>query len=120
MKRFFIFAVLVIFSFFLYTQSASAQVLRSFGGKITSTTIPSIVCPGAYGPASILPAGLFPALPYATTLSTAGSLKPGSWVLGLYNPVPTPGLCYSTATVVPTPFPTFNVIKYGTSRGFGF
>ncbi len=124
------FACLLIFSFAVFTQSAFAQgmfaankftslpLLRPFGGKVTATIQPGITCAAQYGVMTITPVGLFPPTPYVIPATTQ-SVSVGSWILGLYNPTITPGLCY-TDSVPPVPYPTFSIIRFGASSGFSF
>lgn len=110
------FGLFFLVSFFLMSQSAFAfATLRSFGGKVTSTTFPGVTCAAQYGVITITPiGGIFPPTPYVI-LATAKTVSAGKWILGLYNSVLTPGPCYTDSTP-PLPYPTFNIVKFGASR----
>ncbi len=124
------FTCLLIFSFAVLTQNAYAQgmfasnkftaptILRPFGGKVTATVQPGVTCAAQYGVITITPVGPFPPTPYVIPATTQ-SVTIGSWILGLHTPTIAPGLCY-TDSAPPVPYPTFNIIRFGASRGFSF
>ncbi len=117
MKKLAAFGLFFLISFFLISQGAFAAfgTIRSFGGKVTSTTLPGVTCAAQYGIVTITPVGgIFPPTPYVI-LATTKTIGPGKWILGLYNSILTPGPCY-TDSPPPVPVPTFNIIKFGASK----
>jgi hypothetical protein len=110
---------LALFLFSAQNTFAALGTLRSFGGKIISTEQPGVLCAAQYGVITIRPiGGLFPPTPYVIE-ATRKTVSPGGWILGLYNPALVPGPCY-TDSFPPVPYPTFNIIKFGTSKGLSF
>lgn len=91
-------------------------IFLPFGGKVLSTITPGVVCAGE-GPITIRPVGPFPAAPYAVTPATRRyanfMITPGSWIVGLYEPVPAP-VC-GTTSVPPAPVPALPIIMFGVS-----
>ena len=121
MKHFTFVLLFILSTFILTSQTSFAALgtLRSFGGKVTTTTQPGVTCAARYGIMTIAPVGgFFPPTPYVIPATTK-TVTSGSWILGLYNSVLTPGLCY-TDDPIPVPIPTFTIIKFGASKGFSF
>ncbi|MCU0660113.1 MAG: hypothetical protein MUD00_00660 [Candidatus Pacebacteria bacterium] len=116
MKYCIFFFSITLFSFFFaaHISFAALGTMRSFGGRVISTTTPGITCGAQYGMMSIQPVGVFPATGYTITATTQ-SVNPGGWILGLYNATPTTGICY-TNTAPPIPVPSFNILKFSTSK----
>ena len=116
MKKLIMFGLFFLISFFLISQSTFAfGTFRSFGGKVTSTTMPGVTCAAQYGVITITPfGGIFPPTPYVI-LATSKTVSPGKWILGLYNSVIAPGPCYTDSTP-PVPYPTFDIFKFGVSK----
>ncbi len=116
-KLFTTIAIITLFlSLFQYTFAWGLP--QPFGGKIVSSTLPGISCPGT-GPVTIVPVSpLFPVTNYYIAPgvpSGYGKATDGSWVIGLYfNRFP---LCWTDSTP-PTPYSVHPVIMYGTSNGF--
>lgn len=100
---------------FVVPRPAHAQ-LRGFGGTVLTSYIPGTSCAGE-GPIFIIPKGTYPAGPYAVyplTLRYANYVvKPGSTILGLYFPIPLPGICYTA--VPPFTYPVFPIFSFGVS-----
>lgn len=117
MKHCILFLSISLFMFFFAAQYSFAALgtIRSFGGKVTATTTPGVLCAAQYGAMTITPVGgTFPPTPYVIP-ATKNSITPGAWILGLYNSVLTPGLCY-TESVPPVPYPAFTILKFGVSK----
>jgi len=109
----------VIF-FLLFSSNASAiSLYQPFGGRVISTFTPGVTCRGE-GPITIRPVGLStPTGPYViqlgqTTLYQYYTVHTGSWILGLYNPIPSFTSCF-TDSLPPFPVPTFAVKIFGSS-----
>ncbi|PCI20483.1 hypothetical protein COB64_02070 [Candidatus Wolfebacteria bacterium] len=104
----------IALTIFFVAQTTFAQsLLRPFGGKIISTKIPGVKCAAQHGVIAIVPVALFPPAPYIIT-ATKKVVSPGQWILGLYNPILTPGSCFTTTTP-PVPVPTFSITLFGVS-----
>lgn len=99
---------------------STLSLYRPFGGKVISTTNPAITCINTEGgPIMITPVRAYPPGPYATTLVTRRHsyyvVKPGSWIIGLYNPIPDVTTCINPETGAPVP--VFAIKVYGISKG---
>ena len=96
----------------------------AFGGKVVSTVNPAIVCTNTEGgPLMIVPVrGTYPPGPYATTLTTKRYsnfiITPGTWIIGLYSPVPDASTCINPQTGAPVPVLPIKI--YGVSKALGF
>lgn len=113
MKKIFIFILLCLVGIAFFTPKAFAVLPMPFGGRVVSSGIPGIVCPGT-GPASILPYNVAPPTPYyiAPGIPSGYGLFPvGSYVLGAYYSSMVP-ICVLADGA---PFPVFPVIMYGIS-----
>src|SRR5690242_20204364 len=94
-----------LISFFLLSHDSFAAIgtIRPFGGRILTTTQPGVTCAAQYGVMSITPiGGIFPPTPYVIP-ETTKTVSPGKLILGLYNSVLAPGLCY-TDSAPPVPY----------------
>lgn len=128
MKKTLIFGIAFAFFLSLGAPAAHAQysgaintltTIKPFGGRVVATQQPGVTCAAQYGIVNITPiGGIFPPTPYVIGATTK-SVTPGGWILGLYNSVLTPGLCYTT-TAPPVPYPTFTILKFGASRAPSF
>ncbi len=114
--------------------SQAAGFTNPFGGRVLSTTIPSVTCFGtgtgpvvlasnlaALGsavqggtPSSVF-SGIYGAVPLYTT-STTKVPKAGQWILGRHELIPN----LSTCTIGNVPFPVKKTTNYGVSGGSGF
>ncbi len=112
----FVLALSVSIGGFVFVNKADAflSLGRPFGGRITTITIPGVICAGGTGIITITPAGKSPSMSYVTT----GTKKPkvGGWILGLYNP--SAPICETDSTP-PAPYSAQSVHIYGVSGMFG-
>jgi hypothetical protein len=87
-----------------------------FGGRVLAP-LPGVTCPDGVEVFTIVPAGLgaLPG-PYYISATTKRyqyfSALPGRWILGLYNPIPTP--C-TVGVIIPVIVPAFRITVFGTS-----
>lgn len=112
------FITFLLVLFFISIPLVSFAVIgRGFGGKIVTNVSPPVSCVGQ-GVITITPVSTFPAFPYVIPLTSVAFrnyvASPTSWILGLYTPMPTPGICWVPG-FPPTPFPVFPITMYGTS-----
>ena len=111
-------ALFILITALTVVSPASAATLgltRPFGGRVISSTMPGVTCPGT-GPVTIQPAGTSLSSPYFFPVGLKTPPTAGRWVLGNHLLTPTP-VCV-TNTVPPVPYPAFMVTLYGISRGF--
>lgn len=104
----------------LTTSTLTSALYMPFGGKVVSTTNPAITCINTEGgPVTIIPVRpSMPPTPYATVIATKRHshivIKPGSWIIGLYNPIPDVATCINPATGAPVP--VLPIVIYGVSK----
>jgi hypothetical protein len=108
-----IFLTIIFFSVFTYQTNAFTK--KSFGGKIISTTIPSVTCVGQ-GPITL--SKMTGGLPLAIAAQNSKSIaNPMSKILGRYSLVPDSTICQQQTPAGPVPFPVYKIEKnYGTSK----
>lgn len=119
MKKIIFFVFVILFG--LSVNVALAQLLpapKGFGGRIITAPTPGISCPGGRpgSPLTIVPVSTYPIGPYVgdyNPISMRFNLTPGSWILGLYMPVPIPEC--QTQSAPPTPVNGYRTIIHGTS-----
>ena len=118
MKKIIFFVFIVAFS--LSVNFAFAQALMPLGGRILTAPTPGVSCPAGRQPESpftitpivaTIPPGLYIGDYNPTSLQF--NLTPGSWILGLYLPVPIPECATQTGT--PAPVSGLRTIIHGTS-----
>lgn len=83
----------------VFAQLATGTA-RPFGGRVLTTSIPGITCAATYGALAVLPVVAAPATPYFIRFASA-SVRPGSWVLGWYNPIPDVSTCIAAEVPIP-------------------
>lgn len=119
MKKIIFFVFIILFG--LSVNITLAQALMPFGGKVLTAPVPGAVCPDVdfapEDPFIITPALPPAAGPFQQTLSPYtqfGLVAPGSWILGLYLPVPLPG-CTVVVPPIVGPIPVLRAVMWGTS-----
>jgi len=113
--RFYVFFLVLVFISIPIVSFAGIGL--GFGGKVVTMVTPPIVCPGQ-GIITITPAGTYPTTPYVIPLVSVAfrnyTALPTSWILGIYEPVMTPGICWIPG-YPPITYPVFPITMYGTS-----
>ncbi len=113
MKKILIVIFVSFFGITLLAQTAYAVLPLPFGGRVLSSNIPGIVCPGT-GPVTIAPDGVAPPTPYYIAPGIPagyGLAFKSSYILGLYSAKLFP-IC---ATAGGEPVLVFPVLMYGIS-----
>ncbi len=113
MKKILLMIFVFVFGALMIAQTAYAVIPMPFGGKIISSNIPGIVCPGT-GPVTIAPISVEPPTPYYIAPGIPagyGLAFKSSYILGLYSAKLMP-LC---ATAGGEPVLVLPVIMYGIS-----
>ena len=126
--RFFALALILTAITFTGVRIARAQTALipglslPFGGKIIGLN-PALACtnPEVF-PILLAPARASYPTQYATAITTRRysyfTVLPGSWILGLYSPIPDMTTCVDVATG--TPKPVIVIKTYGVGKPFGF
>jgi hypothetical protein len=103
----------------LLTLGASSALaffpLPISGTVLTTDTSGAVQCIGR-GIISVMPFNTAPPAPYYISYGTPaayGYLRPGSFIKGLYWPVPVAGPCFNPETGIPVP--VLPIIMYGTN-----
>jgi hypothetical protein len=112
-------ALLISIGFFILpyiTNGAGfdTSTYRPFGGRITSTTMGNVTCPGT-GPITIQPVGKSISGPHWAMPGKGGSISSGAWVLGLHS-VSMDTSCQEVDGPITRPYPAYKWFIYGTSR----
>ncbi len=121
MKKIIFFVFIILFG--LSVNITLAQALMPFGGQVVTAPVPGAVCPDVdfapEDPFITTPTILTPPIvgPFQQTLSPLtqfGLIAPGSWILGLYLPVPLPD-CTVVVPPIVSPIPVLRAVMWGTS-----
>ena len=101
-----VFGILLILPVITFAQLSTGSK-RPFGAQIISITIPTILCAAQYGALTVRPVVTALPTPYFIR-TTQRTVRPGSWILGWYNPIPDSSTCQTTS-VPPVPVPSFEI-----------